>query len=230
MHPQEIDNSTGLPTKRRLKPGTPANSGCRLQLSPKFRCYDCPRKLYSATPSSIMQDLCTHIRNSFHQHFLTLRLSLNSQGWGSIVQAVFHAIRNSRLDLLKETLADEHIQFLTQEEKYELKRGPTAANILAHAVNFARNVDMLLFLLEQRFDAQAIDNDQRTALHFACYLGRTEIAHCLVTNGAGISSRDSRGKRPLDLAIDRCDYNTAIRVLESLAFVQTVGNSACQAT
>jgi hypothetical protein len=53
-------------------------------------------------------------------------------------------------------------------------------------------------LLDHGADILASDSEQRTALHWAAYLGKPRLCALLLSRGADLMARDSLGKAPLD--------------------------------
>jgi ankyrin repeat protein len=154
------------------------------------------------------------MRNRLHKQNVDFRLSVDSQKAGKIVQAIFHAIKTQRPDLLQEAMGKVVPSKMMYDEYGDLRHGQTGYRLLTHAVGLNK-VEMLKTLLNGGLRASAEDKDGRTALHFACYLGKTEMAVVLTQHCAKHWERDSRGFRPIDIAIKQGHIDTALQVLAS---------------
>lgn len=212
MHPYEVDIQSGLPTASTLEDGEAARSGFKLQLLPRVRCLDCPNKLYVARPGAVIDDLGIHMRNRLHRQSVNLRRSVDSQRVAKVVQSIFHAIKHQHFGQLEQALVKMSTEKMTEIEMLDIKEGITCCHILGHTISFG-NVQMLTYLLHHGFSAGAADKNGRTALHLACWLGKTTMALRLIAFGARHSKEDSKGLRPLDLATREGHTETAIQVL-----------------
>jgi ankyrin repeat protein len=65
------------------------------------------------------------------------------------------------------------------------------------------HVDMAEYLLDQGCDRDHADDHGWTALHFAAYHGRLDIAHVLFRYGVKLDARNSRDETPADVATAR---------------------------
>ena len=212
MQPYEIDIQSELPTSNTLEDGATAGRGFKIQLLPRVRCLDCPNKLYVARPGSVIDDLSIHMRNRLHKQSVNLRRSVDSQRVARVVQLMFHAIKHQRFDQLKQAVVRMSTERMTEVELLDIKDGMTCCHILGHTISFG-NVEMLRYLLQHGFSATATDKNERTALHLACYLGKTDMAIELIEFGAEHTWPDSKGLRPLDLATREGHVETALQVL-----------------
>lgn len=70
--------------------------------------------------------------------------------------------------------------------------------------------DLALLFLEYGANPNIRGQNERTSLHFACKEGMVDMANELLANGAIIDAVDSKGKTPLDYAIDAHHRETVI--------------------
>jgi hypothetical protein len=71
----------------------------------------------------------------------------------------------------------------------------------------------LLKLVQFGANLNAIDNDNRTPLHFASEAGKGKICQLLIQNGASVGILDSRKKSPMDVAAN--DYIREIMIVSN---------------
>ena len=71
------------------------------------------------------------------------------------------------------------------------------------------------YLVENGADANAKDDNGRTALMDASYNGHLEIVKYLVENGADVNVKNDQGKTALDIAKEK-EYTTIAKYLENI--------------
>ena len=47
-------------------PGFPAPEGAKVMFLPRIRCNDCPGKVYTTMPGTVVQDFEVHLKNRVH--------------------------------------------------------------------------------------------------------------------------------------------------------------------
>jgi ankyrin repeat protein len=62
---------------------------------------------------------------------------------------------------------------------------------------------MVEFLLTNKADVNARNDNGDTPLHLAAEFGRKEVVEFLLTNKADVNARDNNGETPLQLTTDR---------------------------
>jgi ankyrin repeat protein len=91
------------------------------------------------------------------------------------------------------------------------------ARPLIHAVKRGTTTPAVVeYLLEQGCDVDSVDNLGYTALHWAAFFNRLEIAQLLFRYGAKLDARNNDGETPADLATahGHHDFATALRAEE----------------
>ncbi|KAK5137193.1 hypothetical protein LTR08_000698 [Meristemomyces frigidus] len=74
MRPYAVDLNTHKTVKTNLEPGAGPPPNVKLQFMPRIRCHDCPTKLYTALPESVIDDFEVHLRNRKHRDTVQTRL------------------------------------------------------------------------------------------------------------------------------------------------------------
>ncbi|KAK4545041.1 hypothetical protein LTR36_003592 [Oleoguttula mirabilis] len=74
MRPYAVDINTAKTVKANLEPGAGPPPNAKLQFLPRIRCNDCPGKLYTALPGSVVGDFEVHLRNKKHLNAVQDRL------------------------------------------------------------------------------------------------------------------------------------------------------------
>jgi hypothetical protein len=82
------------------------------------------------------------------------------------------------------------------------------------------DVRVLGRLLNDGFKVQEKDSSQRSAVHWACFLGRNDMAELLIRYGAQLDERDSGSQTPIDLAMETSGLAVAMNLVQVLAQVQ----------
>ena len=122
---------------------------------------------------------------------------------------IFFAVGHGRVDLLEVWLDDG--------EPVDITRQPDGLSLLHLAVknNHPEIVSKLLvYARSLGIDITSqTDIHGRTALHYACDYGFSNIADILIENGGNTHKRDLFGKTPLMLATER-GYSDIVRMLE----------------
>ena len=68
------------------------------------------------------------------------------------------------------------------------------------AASFRGHKDVVAFLGSRGADVNAVDNFQRTPLHWAAYYGRASVCTTLLALGADPAAKDKNGRTALDWA------------------------------
>jgi ankyrin repeat protein len=82
------------------------------------------------------------------------------------------------------------------------------------------DIHVLEWLLKDGFKVQEKDSSQRSALHWACFLGRNDMAELLVRYGARLDERDAELQTPVDLALETSGVAVGMSLVQVLAQVQ----------
>lgn len=69
MKPYLISNATDAIVRPPEPPtaGSPAPEGSRVMYLPRIRCNDCPGKVYTTLPASMVEDFEKHLKNRLHR-------------------------------------------------------------------------------------------------------------------------------------------------------------------
>jgi ankyrin repeat protein len=70
-----------------------------------------------------------------------------------------------------------------------------------HVAVISGNVEFIKFLIAERADVNAADDNGSTPLHMAVCSGNVAVAKILVSMGAKVNTKDNKGITPLDFAI-----------------------------
>lgn len=89
------------------------------------------------------------------------------------------------------------------------------------------NVEKLNQLLELGVNPNSSDENGRTALHFACCKGYSDIVRLLLAHHADCNSVDKLGNTPLHLAVCTTSKQTIDLLLKAGCSVTTKGNNGC---
>lgn len=89
------------------------------------------------------------------------------------------------------------------------------------------NIERLNQLLEQGVNPNSADENGRTALHFACCKGYSNIVQLLLTHRADCNVVDKLGNTPLHLAVCTTSKQTIDLLLKAGGSVTTKGNNGC---
>lgn len=98
--------------------------------------------------------------------------------------------------------------------------GSSSAALQEHGLSIlavkTKDLNFLKRVLPEKCTVLEKDNSHRSALHWACQLGRQDMAELLVRFGASLDDYDDQAQTPLDLALD-VSKDFAIRLIQILA-------------
>jgi ankyrin repeat protein/uncharacterized protein YegL len=119
---------------------------------------------------------------------------------------IFDAIKQSDLITVK--------QLLQKDGKLIFVRDYLGDTLLHYAVMFNSNVDILKYLISQRADVNAKNNESETPLHWAAaYNSNVDILKYLISQGADINTKNNESEMPLHRA---AAYNSNVGILKYL--------------
>ena len=75
MRPYAVDSISLKALKMSFDPGASPPANVRFQYMPRIKCHDCPSKLYTALPDSVIDDFEVHLRNRKHRDAVQTRLN-----------------------------------------------------------------------------------------------------------------------------------------------------------
>lgn len=168
------------------------------QFVPVIRCLDCPsQELFEISPFQPFQDMRVikeHLNRSDH---CLVRSKRKRESWvaahgGSSFPSI-HQLEHNFGALEKQKL-------------------------LILAVK-TQDVKVLSRLLKDVRTVHEKEKGDRTALHWACELGRQEMAELLIRFGANLDDRDDQEQTPLDLAL-KVGLDFAMKLVRVLAEVR----------
>lgn len=157
-----------------------------------IRCLDCSHKPFPVSPFESPRPIKDHLNLPGHYQL--------------------------RLHRKHEAFVDAHggspWPSIQQLDKNTSKLGDQSLLILAVK---KYDVQVLGRLLKDGFKVQEKDTSQRSALHWACVLGRLDMAELLVQYGAELGDRDAESQTPIDLALQMSGVAAAMSLIEVLA-------------
>lgn len=217
MYPCQINIDTIVVTAERLEPGASAPAGYKLKLLPRIRCADCPGRLYEANPMSVVENFTPHMRNRLHRYGVELRLLADSETTIETIINIIRAVTLADLSQVVTAFAKENLELLTSREHDDLYWWSVRSSLLIQAIKLDV-IDVLRYLLEQGMLVDtALDSSDRSAMHWACYLNRSDMATLLVDYNASLRHLDARDLTPLDLAVREGYVSTAVSIVEHQA-------------
>ena len=75
MRPYAVDSTSLKTVKLVVEPGASPPANVKFKYMPRIRCLDCPTKLYTALPESVMDDFEVHLRNRKHRDAVQTRMN-----------------------------------------------------------------------------------------------------------------------------------------------------------
>ena len=153
-----------------------------------------------------------HLNSSSHEHRSRLR-------WITESETVKEAVRTTTgrggvvLQKALADLASIQLSVFQLEDRYFALTGQT---ILILAVK-RYAIYVLEHLLDEGLKAQRRDSGRRTALHWACYLGRFDMAGILIRKGARLDDQDAQNHTPIDVAVQAGFVDAAVNLVEAEA-------------
>ena len=219
MHPCLVDINTGAMRTDNLEAGQSAPPGFRLQLLPRIKCHDCPGKVYDAKPGTVVDDFKAHMKNRLHRQGVELRSwTKPATASGTLVRIINAVLHRDLRQLRRALFESQNGLMMSRYERDELYTGFIGSGLLTHAVQ-ADAFDILRYLLDNGVPAKARDSVGRSALHWACYLGKTQMATLLVEKGAELNRHEypHRGRTPFALAVKEGHFETVVELVEQEA-------------
>ena len=116
----------------------------------------------------------------------------------------FQSIQSSRINILRNILG---VGFNPDARG---ERGETAL-LIASELGY---IDIVKILLERKTDINAVDNEQRTALHVALGGNQQVIVDFLLSRAPNVNALDFLGRSPLSMAIEIRQNNTVKKLIE----------------
>ena len=96
-------------------------------------------------------------------------------------------------------------------------RDEDGRTLLMHAaLDTEHNLNLIRLLIDLGIDVNAPDNQNWTALHFACQDQKTDIINVLLENNAKVNGINANGSSPVLLAVKNGKCNNSLNILVRL--------------
>ena len=170
--------------------------GFQHQFVPTVRCLDCADQvLFSVSPLQSLQPIKDHLNRADHW---SVRANRRHEAWLA-ANGGFSWPSIRQLDCNSEALSGQTLLILAVKK---------------------HDVRVLGRLLNDGFKVQEKDSSQRSALHWACFLGRNDMAELLIRYGAQLDEQDSELQTPIDLALLTSGIAVAVSLVQMFAQIQ----------
>ncbi|KAF2291842.1 hypothetical protein GH714_035817 [Hevea brasiliensis] len=90
-------------------------------------------------------------------------------------------------------------------------------NTIAKALHMAAangHLDIVEYLISQRVDLNASNEEKNTPLHWACLNGRIEVVKKLILAGASLSTLNCHERTPVDEAISQGKMDVLMQLMQ----------------
>lgn len=208
MEPCLTELTTGTETGLSflMKVGQAAPSGYCFLYAPAIKCLDCDHSLGRVQPNTDLIREREHLDSTAHKCAIRLKVIAKSETIKEAVGCLTAGDRGIESWNTLHSLAHMRLALSELDNRYFDTK---AESLLILAVKKG-DIHSLRFLLAENLDVERTDSSDRNALHWACAIGRADMAEPLLDRGLVLHSLLSLTPTPLDLAVGEGHLDTAV--------------------